>query len=79
MLNSPSVEFLESRTLLAGAPYDYVSDLSPTYATNGYGPIGLDKSNGEVDANDGVQMRINGVKYKKGVGVHAARQLLDAR
>jgi hypothetical protein len=69
------LETLESRTLLASAPYDYVSDLSPTYATNGYGPIGLDKSNGEADDNDGVQLKINGVRYKKGLGVHADSEL----
>jgi hypothetical protein len=69
------LEFLERRTLLAGVPFDYVSDLVPTYATNGYGPVSLDRSNGEADANDGVQIKINGVPYKKGLGVHADSEL----
>jgi hypothetical protein len=70
-----SLELLETRTLLAGAPFDYVSDLTPTYATNGYGPISLDKSNGEANANDGAQIKINGISYKKGLGVHADSEL----
>jgi hypothetical protein len=38
------------------------------------GPIGLDKSNGEADDNDGVQLKINGVRYKEGIGYVHARQ-----
>jgi hypothetical protein len=65
-----TLEQLESRTLLA-ASFDYVSDLTPTVANNGYGPVERDLSNGESLAGDGRQIKINGVRYNKGLGMHA--------
>jgi len=53
-------------------PGTYVSDLTPTQATNGYGPVEKDKSNGEDGAGDGNTITLNSVTYTKGLGVHAA-------
>lgn len=49
----------------------YLSDLTPTSSTNGWGPIEKDTSNGESAAGDGHTIRLNGVTYTKGLGVHA--------
>lgn len=48
----------------------YLSDLKWTYATNGYGPIELDRTNGEDLALDGAPIRLRGAAYEKGLGVH---------
>ncbi len=53
----------------AGA--DYVSDLPFISATNGWGPVERDTSNGEQAAGDGHTITINGVTFTKGLGVHA--------
>ncbi|CAN5505061.1 hypothetical protein BH09PLA1_BH09PLA1_33340 [soil metagenome] len=53
----------------------YLSNLTPTTATNGWGPYEKDKSNGEAGANDGKTITLNGVTYAKGLGVHAASEL----
>ncbi len=49
----------------------YLSDLSFTEISNGWGPIELDKSNGESSSGDGNTMTINGISYLKGLGCHA--------
>jgi alpha-galactosidase len=49
----------------------YLSDLHVTYATNGYGPLELDTTNGENAALDGGPIRLRGAAYEKGLGVHA--------
>jgi hypothetical protein len=56
----------------------YLSDLTPTSATSGYGPYEKDTSNGEMPANDGVTITLHGVTYQKGLGVHAASVLTYA-
>ncbi|WP_425291094.1 PA14 domain-containing protein [Spirosoma linguale] len=48
----------------------YLSDLNWTSATNGYGPVEKDQSNGENNAGDGKTITLNGVTYAKGLGVH---------
>ena len=48
----------------------YLSDLDWTYATNGFGPVELDQTNGESSANDGQPIRLRGGGYDKGLGVH---------
>jgi lysophospholipase L1-like esterase len=53
----------------------YVSDLAPTFTSNAWGPYEKDKSNGEANANDGGPIRIGGVTYAKGLGVHAPSEL----
>jgi hypothetical protein len=53
----------------------YLSDLTWTAATSGYGPPEKDMSNGENLANDGKTITLNGVTYTKGLGVHAASDI----
>ncbi|WP_438291158.1 beta-galactosidase [Streptomyces sp. HUAS TT7] len=48
-----------------------LADLDFT-ATNGWGPVERNTSNGEDAAGDGHPMSIAGVPYAKGLGVHAA-------
>jgi len=50
----------------------YVSDLTWTTMTNGWGPIEKDKSNGEQAAGDGHTLTLNGATFAKGLGGHAA-------
>lgn len=49
----------------------YLSDNQPLSSTNEWGPIEMDKSNGENGAGDGTTMKIRGVTYTKGIGVNA--------
>ena len=49
----------------------FLSDVNPASATNGHGPYERDMSNGEQYAGDGQTLRMNGVTYSKGLGVHA--------
>ncbi len=49
----------------------FVSDI-PFAASNGWGPVERDMSNGENQAGDGRTITLNGVTYAKGLGVHAA-------
>jgi alpha-galactosidase len=56
---------------LPRGPRVYLSDLGWTYATNGFGPVELDQTNGESEANDGQPIRLRGGGYPKGLGVHA--------
>ncbi|WP_425400133.1 NPCBM/NEW2 domain-containing protein [Aeoliella sp.] len=56
--------------------YVYVSDLTPAApVVNGWGPIELDRSNGEDAAGDGGPLTLNGVTYSKGLGVHAYSEI----
>jgi beta-galactosidase GanA len=48
----------------------WVSDLPFALATNGWGPVERDLSNGENGAGDGHPITINGTGYAKGLGVH---------
>src|SRR5450432_4215128 len=48
----------------------FLSDLDWTYATNGFGPVERDTSNGADLAHDGLPMKIGGLSYAKGLGVH---------
>ena len=49
----------------------YVSDLTFVSATNGWGPVERDMSNGEQAAGDGHTISIRGTTYAKGLGAHA--------
>jgi chitodextrinase len=53
----------------------YLSDLTATSATNGWGAYERDRSNGETGSNDGRTITLNGVTYAKGLGVHANSDL----
>ena len=59
-----------------GGPTDtYLSDISWTSATSGYGPVELNRSNGESGGGDGNTLSLGGVSYAKGLGVHANADL----
>nr|WP_299415347.1 NPCBM/NEW2 domain-containing protein [uncultured Emticicia sp.] len=49
----------------------YLSDNQPCSSSNTWGPIEMDKSNGENGTGDGTTIKIKGVSYQKGIGVHA--------
>ncbi len=53
----------------------YLSNLTPFSASNGYGPIEIDKSNGQNAAGDGTTIKLKGVSYAKGIGVHANSEI----
>ena len=48
-----------------------LSSIDWTAATNGWGPVEKDMSNGETAAGDGTQISIRGTKYPKGLGTNA--------
>jgi hypothetical protein len=52
------------------APAVHLSDLQPTKATTGWGQVGTNVS------VDGKPLTVNGKKYDKGLGVHAASELV---
>jgi hypothetical protein len=54
----------------------YLSDLTPTSASNGYGLYEKDRSNGESGSNDGNPITLDGAAYAKGLGVHAGSTLV---
>ncbi|MFJ3581785.1 sulfatase-like hydrolase/transferase [Streptomyces sp. NPDC090127] len=49
----------------------YLSDLSWISATNGWGPVERDASNGKNAAGDGPLISFGGTTHAKGLGVHA--------
>ena len=53
-----------------------LSELTWASATNGWGPVERDKSNGEKAAGDGKTLTIGGVRYTRGLGVHAASEVI---
>lgn len=53
----------------------FVSDLPFQSATNGYGPVERDASNGEFAAGDGNPLTIAGTTYAKGIGTHAPSEV----
>jgi alpha-glucosidase len=55
---------------------DWLSSLPFVSATNGWGPVERDRANGETGPADGSPMRIAGVPYEVGVGVHARSEVV---
>ncbi|EEP75188.1 beta-galactosidase [Micromonospora sp. ATCC 39149] len=49
----------------------WLSDQPWRAESNGWGPVETDRSNGEQAGGDGGPLRIGGVTYDKGLGVHA--------
>jgi len=49
----------------------YLSAQKWATMSNGYGPVELDRSNGENAAGDGNPLRIGGITYARGLGMHA--------
>ena len=56
----------------------FVSDMTWVSSTNDWGPVERDQSNGEALAGDGAPLRLNGVVFAKGLGTHAASDLVVA-
>ncbi|GEM84827.1 NPCBM/NEW2 domain-containing protein [Meiothermus hypogaeus] len=54
----------------------FLSDLNWVTATNGWGPVERDQSNGESAAGDGRTLTLNGVTYAKGLGAHANSEIV---
>ncbi|WP_406099208.1 NPCBM/NEW2 domain-containing protein [Streptomyces sp. NBC_01013] len=67
-----SVPFQAHVVVAPPAGGGYLSDLPQLTASNGYGPVEKDTSNGESAAGDGHPLTIGGEVYAKGLGVHAA-------
>jgi uncharacterized protein (DUF1800 family) len=61
-------------TVPALAPV-YLSSLTPTSQSNGWGPYQRDRSNGEQGASDGRILSIGGINFARGLGVHAHSEL----
>ncbi|THF71639.1 hypothetical protein E7T06_01400 [Deinococcus sp. Arct2-2] len=55
-----------------------LSALNWTSASNGWGPVERDRSNGETAAGDGRALTINGKVYVKGLGVHSVSSIAYA-
>ena len=77
---NPTLEDAWTSTALQGAALQgqalpsgssFLSDLPWTRASNGYGPIEKDRSNGEKKAGDGRTLTLEGQTFAKGLGVHA--------
>ncbi|WP_165795409.1 DUF4832 domain-containing protein [Deinococcus koreensis] len=49
----------------------FLSDQAWQSASNGYGPVERDRSNGEGAAGDGNALTLSGRRYARGLGVHA--------
>ncbi len=56
-------------TTVFASDHDWVS------ATNGWGPVERDMSNGGTGQGDGTPLKLNGVTYEKGLGAHAASNI----
>ncbi|MFG2563902.1 NPCBM/NEW2 domain-containing protein [Streptomyces sp. NPDC048567] len=67
-----TVPFLAHVVVPPPAGGGYLSDLPQLSASNGYGPVEKDTSNGESAAGDGHPLTVGGQVYAKGLGTHAA-------
>ncbi len=56
----------------------WLSELPFLSATNGWGPVERDKSNNDRAAGDGRTLTLDGNKYSRGLGVHAASEVVFA-
>ena len=54
----------------------YLSDLTWVSATNGWGQVEIDMSNGENLPKDGEPLTIRGMSFSKGIGCHAPSQII---
>ncbi|MEU0836735.1 NPCBM/NEW2 domain-containing protein [Streptomyces sp. NPDC005969] len=66
-----SVPFQTHVVVAPPAGSSYLSDLPQLSASNGWGPVERDTSNGESKAGDGKPLTIGGTVFAKGLGVHA--------
>jgi alpha-glucosidase len=68
-----AVRVLVAPTDPDGTPY--VSDLPFLSASNGFGPVERDRSNGEDAAGDGKPLTMDGAVHAKGLGTHAPSEV----
>ena len=73
--NQGNITFTQPVTVPGCTIFTYLSNLRPFYESNGYGPIEMDKSNGENAAGDGTTIKLKGVSYAKGIGTHANSEI----
>lgn len=66
-------EKMTAQALAAGD--NFLSSQSWISATNSWGPIERNRSNGEMGSTDGRTITLNGVTYSNGFGVHANTQM----
>jgi alpha-galactosidase len=66
-----SVPFQAHVVVAPPAGNSYLSDLPQLSASNGWGPVEKDTSNGESKAGDGNPLTIGGTVFAKGLGAHA--------
>jgi hypothetical protein len=59
-----------------GKEFVSLTDLTVSESSNGWGPFEKNRSNGEMNANDGRTISIRGKTYAKGFGVHAPSTLV---
>ncbi|MDA5283727.1 NPCBM/NEW2 domain-containing protein [Streptomyces sp. Isolate_45] len=52
-----------------------MGDLAWSAATNGWGPVERNRSNGGTGAADGRPLTVQGAAYAKGLGVHARSEI----
>lgn|GEM_PF-6634806 len=71
LLSSASTTFLTSIVHSQSNTTRFLSALPWISATNGLGPVERDQTNGGANANDGRQIRLDGVPYDHGLGVSA--------
>ncbi|WP_428939034.1 NPCBM/NEW2 domain-containing protein [Fontivita pretiosa] len=60
----------------AVSSFVYLSDLKWESASNGWGPVELDRANGEKRAGDGDALTIDGRVYSKGIGVAVESEIV---
>ena len=66
-------DWADAKVTCNGTPSggQYLSDMTWTSATNGWGPVERDRTNGDLAAGDGGVITLAGRTYAKGLGVHA--------
>lgn len=73
---APTVKAAATITNAATTQVSYLSDLAWSSMTNAWGSAEKDMSNGEKNTGDGQPITLNGVRYAKGLGVHAASSIM---
>jgi len=58
--------------------WTWISEMPFVSASNGWGPVERDQSNGETAAGDGGPLSIDGVVYRRGLGTHAVADVVLA-
>ena len=78
-INHDTANWADARVTKILSTFDYVSDLTPVGTPiNGWGPIEIDMSTGGQGQGDGGTLKLNGVNYEKGLGVHADSEVVYA-